>query len=214
MAEEQKYISKYRRGFSREKILEELLKSGEGRARRAQGWPNLTTHNEPLLAVGDKCGWDAVNEYRKRNASVDLIEEFGRYMEMPIKTIVTLRHPLDNISAWVVSPKYKRIYKDDDFRFQKMVSRYVKFHNAAWEMLENTDYFLLHNEELIKEPSGTLQEMSDFLGLPPNRDWRRATAKRIWNKPHQRRDEFPWPERYMERVKIFIESSPLLGYYI
>ena len=213
MAEEQKYISKWRRGFTRDEVLAHLHQSGIGKARAQQGWTNLQMYREPLLVVGDKCGWDAVNEYRKRGADREIINQFGEFMEMPVKTLVTLRHPLDNITAWVDSSKYKRIYGNEGLRYRRMIRRYKQFYTAAAEILEGSDYMLVHNEELIADPSHMLQRISDYLELPLNREWRRSSAKRVWSKPHQRRHDISWPEEYATRVEDFIQECPLLEYY-
>jgi hypothetical protein len=214
MGEEQKYIGKWcRADWSREVILERLLTSGVGRARSKLKFNGLTTHTEPLLAVGDKCGWDAVNEYRKRGEDSDILTRFGSHMDMPVKTIVTLRHPLDNISCWMVSPKYIRMYGNEGLRFRRMIRRYKRFHDAAWDVLEGQDVFYLHNEELIANPSPTIQALSDWLELPPNKNWRRACAKRVFKSPNRRRDTIKWPEVYEQRVMTYIDTSPMFEYY-
>jgi hypothetical protein len=213
MSEEQKYISKWiRSGFTQKQIMDHLYQSGYGKERKAQGWPNLKDYNT-LRAVGDKCGWDAVNEYRKRGAPVDLIKGFESFMGMPVKTVVTMRHPLDNITAWVDSSKYKRIYTDEGLRYRRMIRRYKQFHDAAWEILQHTDYKIIHNEELIADTEVTLQDLTDWIGLPKDPKWLSATSERIWKKPHERRHDIEWPHEYVDRVNAFIAESPLLEYY-
>jgi len=131
ITEEQKFISKWRRGFSREGIFQEVQHAGAGRTRKAQGWPNLTEYTN-LRVIGDKAGWDAVNEFTKRDAPASIISDFSAFMGgMPVKTLVTVRHPLDNITAWVDSPKYKRVFSDDHLRFRRMIRRYKRFYTAA-----------------------------------------------------------------------------------
>ena len=214
MGEEQKYISKYiRSGWTREQIIEHNLASGVGRARKLLEFPNILTHEEPLLAIGDKCGWDAVMEYRKRGAAPTLITDFGVHMRMPVKTIVTLRHPLDNISAWVDSNKYKRVYSDEPLRYRRMIRRYKQFHDAAIPLLENQDIFYLHNEELIADPYVVIGQLADWIGLSHDQEWLDDCASRVFKKPNQRRSEIDWPEEYVKRVTDYIESCPLMGKY-
>ena len=212
ISEEQKYISKWRRGYNWNQIMQHLNQSGVGHARRDQGWPNLQRYDE-LLLVGDKCGWDAVNEYRKRGAPATILKDFEEFMDMPVKTLVTVRHPLDNITAWVDSPKYKRIFPDEALRFRRMIRRYKQFHEAAWDILQYADYQVVPHEALCAHPNMALQEISDFIGLPKNKEWRREAGKRIHTKPHLRRDDIKWPTEYIDRVDAFIAESPLLEYY-
>lgn len=214
MAEEQKYISQFiRNGWSREQIIEHNLASGIGRARKLLEFPNILTHEEPLLAIGDKCGWDAVMEYRKRGAASTLITDFGVHMGMPVKTIVTLRHPLDNITAWVNSNKYRRVYTDDGLRYRRMIRRYKQFHDAAIPLLENQDIFYLYNEDLIANSYDTCMGLAEWIGMPPNEEWARDCASRVFKKPNQRRSELDWPEEYVIRVTDYIDSCPLLERY-
>lgn len=214
LAEEQKYISKWcREPWDKERILNHLYQSGEGVERRKLGFPNILTYEEPLLAVGDKCGWDAVNEYRKRGASSDIITRFGNHMGMPVKTIVTVRNPFDNISAWIVSPKYQRLYKDNNLRFRRMIKRYKQFHDAANEIIKNQDVFYLYNEALISNPSEVIQELSDWLDLKSDREWRRYCASRVFKKPNKRSETLNWPEVYRQRVLTYINDNELLARY-
>jgi len=214
MAEEQKYIGHwYRDGWSRDRILQEVMACGIGRARKKLRFKGILEHQEPLMVVGDKCGWDAVSEYRNRGATQDILTQFSAHMEMPVKTIVSLRHPLDNISTWVLSPKYKRIYADDNVRFRRMIRRYRRFHDAAEQLIEGQDVFYLYNEDLIANPNQTIQDLSDWLGLPPKRGWRRASALRVFSEPRQRRHQLNWPKQYERRVVDYINTSPLLERY-
>lgn len=213
ISEEQKYISKYLRGYTQQEILVLLGQSGVGRARQAQGWYNLQSFTEPLQVIGDKCGWAAVNEVKKRDAPTSIINDFSQHMGMPVRTLVTIRHPLDNISSWASGNKYKRMYSDVPLRFRRLVRRYKQFYDTALDILQETDYMIVNHEELIAHPSETLQIISDYLELSANRPWRRASAKRIWNKPRLRRHEVDWPQASLDNISKFIDEHPLMEYY-
>lgn len=216
IAEEQKYIARWRReGWSRDQILKAALTSTIGKARKALKFDidAICSHTEPLHVLGDKCGWDAVNEYTKRGASKSILTDFGSFMQMPVKTVVTLRHPLDNISAWVGSPKYERLFPGEQRRYRKMCQRYRKFYNAAQDIVEGQDTYLLHNERLIADPSIVLQELEAWLGLEPNRAWRRACAARVFKRPNQRRTALAWPKQYVNAMTEYINTQPLMAYY-
>lgn len=214
VSEEQKYISKwYREHWTREQIFQHLLQSGIGRTRKSLGFSGILEHKEPLQLVGDKCGWDAVNEYKKREAPKSILSDFEKFINISVKTIVTLRHPLDNISAWVVSPKYKRMYSDDNLRFRRMIRRYKRFYDAVLDILEGQDTYYLYNEILIAEPEKTVIDLANWLELPIEDKWLIMCCERIFKKAHQRRDELNWPKEYKKRVFDYIDSCPLLEYY-
>lgn len=216
MGEEQKYISKWRReNWSRQQIIDHLLSSGEGRARKLLGFPGILDKKDPLLSIGDKCGWDAVNEVGKREYKGDILSDFGYFMQLPVKVIVTLRNPLDNISAWTQSAKYKRIYSDDDLRCRRMIRRYKRFHETALKVVVGHDNFLLHNEELIADPAAMCKSLCNWLGLPCPKDWQDMCASKVFKKPNERRHLTPWPEGYSEeRLVPFVKENALMAQYI
>jgi len=213
VSEEQKYISKYLRGYSPQEIITLLSSSGVGHARADQGWPNLQTFTRPLKVIGDKCGWDAVNEVARRGAPNSIVCDFESYIGMPVKTLVTIRHPLDNISSWANGDKYKRIYPEKGLRFRRLVRRYKQFYETAWGILQETDHMIINHERLIANPNDTLQRISDYLELPANRPWRRGSAKRIWSSPRIRRHDTEWPKPSFDNIQRFIQEHPLMEYY-
>ena len=215
ITDEQKYISQwYRQHWTKEKILFQLLISGAGKARAAQGWPRLRDHDDPLLVVGDKCGWDAVNEYAKRGAPSSIISNYGVFMGMPIKTIVTVRNPYDNIATWINSNKYARLFPDRYTRGARMIRRYRRFYNNAWDVLQAVDdYMLIPHERLVESPSVVIQELSDWLTLPKDKAWRRAAAWRIWSKPREQRKTVVYTDDELSKIKHIIDSNLLMEYY-
>lgn len=216
IAEEQKLISRwYRAGWPKDQIFNTVLSSGMGKERKTKGFDEqmVLSHKEPLLYVGDKCGWDAVNEYMKRGAPQDILAQFGTFMQMDIKVIVSLRNPFDNISSWVSSPKYQRIYPDKDYLWKKMAKRYRRFHRHAEEIMKGQDCFIWHNEEAILHPVETIRRLSDWLELPRNEKWVEYCASRMFKKPNDRRNQIEWPDKYVQQTLDFIQESSLMEYY-
>tara|TARA_R110000751_G_scaffold5489_3_gene24997 strand:+ start:2443 stop:3195 length:753 start_codon:yes stop_codon:yes gene_type:complete len=216
ISEEQKYISKWNQGsdeWSRGRTLHHLMNSGLGGERARLGLKGILEHEEPLLLVGDKCGWDAVNEIRKRGAPSNLISQFGDHMGLPVKTIVSLRNPLDNIANWVLSPKYARMYPDEEQRATIMIRRYRRFHNAAVDVLEGQDTFFLYNDELISNPEETIISLAAWAGLPAHLAWVKTCASGVFREPNESRKNVNWSPENLERVTQMIESNPLLERY-
>jgi hypothetical protein len=163
------------------------------------------------MVIGDKCGWDAVNEFTKRDAPATIISDFESFIGMPVKTIVTVRSPYNNIGSWVQSPKYQRMYLDRDDLFYRMVKRYRRFYKSAWEILQGVDYFILPHERLVATPNDTLQRLSEWLELPTHKSWRRDTSSRIWKTP--RAHNLEWPQKHRQAVADFISEHPLMEFY-
>lgn len=213
ISEEQKYISKWLRGWTVDMIRSSILQDGAGRARTAQGWKNLRTHIEPLSLIGDKCGWDAVNEYRKRGAPISILSDFQLFIDMPVKVVVTVRHPADNIANWVLSNKYSRIFPHEPTRQHNMIKRYRRFYSASNEIIQGTDHFVLYHEELLKDPSRTIEELRSFVGLPSNEDWLKSCLSIIHPKPNVHRNKVEWTIASEKKLKQIIDVNPLMAYY-
>jgi hypothetical protein len=185
ISEEQKYISKwYREQWPRDRILKHLLASGLGKERKPKALPGALQYKDPLLLVGDKCGWDAVNEFRKRGAPVSIIEDFGNHMRMETKIIHTSRHPLNNIAAWMGSPKYKRKWPDDTYRCRMLIKRYSRFYTAAEELMKNKEVFHLRNESLCFDTKRVLESLCRFLEVEPEQTWLANSIRGAFSKPH------------------------------
>lgn len=217
IGEERKSISRwYRDGWSKDQIVNDVLTSGMGKERKTKGFDEkkVLSYSEPLLFMGDKCGWDATNEYTKRGAPKDIFNQFGQFMGMPVKVIVTVRNPFDNISAWCMSPKYQRLYPDENFLWKRMTRRYRRFHRAAQELIEEAgDYFVWYNEAAIQDPVGTIQTLSDWLELSADNEWVQDCSSKLFTKPNQRSNQIEWPEKYKKQTFNFIQESPLMRYY-
>lgn len=180
------------------------------------GFEGINTHEEPLMLIGDKCGWDLNGYARKHDVEKtwELLDDFSDNMKMSVKTVLTLRDPIQNISAWVASPKYQRLWGSTSGRriWSKSCRRYIRFHNRAARLLEGMDnIFVLRNEELIATPSDTIDALRKFLELPEDVEWLKHTSSKVFSKP--RRRELEWPENYLTFAQNYIKLSPLHEYY-
>ena len=222
ISEEEKPISRWLRDpsiWTKEALISRTHDTGLGKERKeivkATGLVGLRSYKEPLLVLGDKCGWDAVNEVRKRGASSDILTKFSQYMDMPVKIIHVSRHPLDNISAWVQSPKWIRLYPEIYPRIRVLIRRYSRFYTAAEEVMKDQDVFHLRHEELCKDPEHTIISLCGWLGLFPEEKWLKMVCKAVNPKPNNRFEKEPWP--FSELIDMvywrIIDKYPSLEYY-
>jgi hypothetical protein len=212
LAEEQKLITQWTRdGLSREGIIEEVKNCGHGRERKPKALPGSLTWEEPLLAIGDKCGWDAVNLVRKHGESDDVLDRFAEHMQMPVKVIHTIRNPYDNITAYLDSPKNNRKWRDDHSLYRRCIQRYAKFYSTAGRLLNIYHRFDLYNEELIENPERTLTKLCCFLDLPLVEPWLTNAVNSVYKKPNERSKKRVWlpkweaqiPERIIDKYDFF-----------
>ncbi len=201
LAEEQKLITKWiRDGWSREKIIDEVKKCGHGKERKLKALPGSLTWEEPLLAIGDKCGWDAVNLVKKHGQTPSIIDNFSEHINMPIKIIHTIRNPYDNITAYLDSPKSNRKWRDEDTLYRMCIRRYARFYSTAIKLLEMYPRFDLYNEEIIENPERILTKLCAFLDLPLVEPWLTNAVNAVYKKPNERSKRREWPAEWEEQM--------------
>jgi hypothetical protein len=201
LAEEQKLITKWTRdGYSREKIIDEVKKCGHGKERKPKALPGSLKWEEPLLAIGDKCGWDAVNLTRKHGESLDILDRFAEHMQMPVKVIHTIRNPYDNITAYLDSPKWQRLHGTGNELYRMCIRRYARFYSAALPLLERHHRFDLYNEEIIENPERVITKLCCFLDLPIVEPWLTNAVNSVYKKPNERSKRREWPTKWEEQI--------------
>lgn len=232
IGEEQKSVTKWWRDKkSKEAILEEVKTCGHGKERKPKALPGSLTWEEPLLFVGDKCGWDSVNLVRKQGAPDDVLDQFSKHMGMPVKTIHTIRDPHENISSWVSSPKYQRgewARPTLDHRSNILIRRYKRFYGTADKLLSCSDHFDLYNEEFCSHPKEVLTRLCEYLGLPIVEPWFSNAVASVFKKPNRGSDKIAWSTEmwnmvgwriidqydYFERYKKTMKQYELKHYLV
>ena len=201
LAEEQKYITKWWRDkWSKEKIIDACKKCGHGKERKLKALPGSLKWEDPLLYVGDKCGWDAVNLVRKQGADTDVLNQFGNHMDMSVKVIHTIRNPYENLSSWMNSPKYKRVWPDTYYRGRQLIKRYSRFYRAANELTSKYNVFNLYNEELCLDPKNLLVRLCAYLEIPIVTPWIENAANSVFKTPNKISDTIGWPEELYDMI--------------
>jgi hypothetical protein len=204
ISEEQKFIHKwYTQGWERKRIIRQLLTSGQGKERKLKQLPGSgawVDGEHKRLLMGDKWGLDAVSLVRKQDAPVDILDQFTAHMGMELKVIHTIRNPYDNISAWLNSPKYKRMFGEGNVLYMKSIRMYARFYGAADKLLKRHDHFTWRNEEFIADPRRVVTELAEYLELPVVEPWLTNAANSAFKKPNKRADKTEWPEKWVANV--------------
>lgn len=218
ISEEQKWLSKWNTGAisSRDEVIAGVLACGMGKERKRytiDGQAQLT-YTPPLLVLGDKCGWSVVSMMRNLTASPCYYSRFGEFMGMPIKLIRTIRNPFDHIASGCVSPKYKRLYPDDEIRIQMMIWRYSMFCHDADFILDyyaRDGVFTIYNDELISDPIGVVSSLFKFLEVPTTEDQVRAFAAVVLKEPNRKSHLMKWSDANRRQVEKVIQKYDYLA---
>jgi hypothetical protein len=206
MSNEQLVYQRWMRGWSRERILEQVMTSGLGSKRSKRRLIDLpceewTGLQEPLLVIGDKRGIDMYKTMRRYGVGLDIIDNFSEFIGFPIKLIHTVRNPYDNISARTDKPRAVREVPDHEVRFQTSFDRFVAFYAGVDPLLSRYPHFKLYNEELIKDPRGTITKLCEYLELPVVEPWITTAAGAVFTKPHNRKDNREWLPGHKEKIE-------------
>lgn len=204
ISEEQKWLTKWLRGerLTREVIFKGVHECGMGRERMKYKIPNSSQlmYSSPLLVMGDKCGWGATLEVKKRGHPPTLLSDFSKHLKRPIKLLHTIRNPFDNLASWYVSPKYKRLYPDPDVRIRFCMRRYARFYKSADRVIQENDTYHVANEELIASPINTISGIFEWLGVPVTPDQISLYSSVLLSAPTNKSKDMVWPENYRDMM--------------
>ena len=204
ISEEQKYVSKWwMEGWKRKQIIRHLLPSGQGKERKLKQLPGSGAWKDgehERLVMGDKWGLDGVSLVRKEGASADVLEQFADHMGMELKIIHTIRDPYDNISAWLDSPKYKRMFGEGNQLYAKSIRMYTRFYGAADQILSRHDHFTWRNDEFCADPRKVVTGLAEYLEIPVVEPWLTNAANSAFKRPNKRSEKVEWPEKWVKNV--------------
>jgi len=217
ISEEVKQISKWKRGEygHRRDAFAAAHECGMGKERKKYTMSDTSqlTHIDPLLVLGDKCGWAAFTEFRKRDAGPHIFEEFSAFLRQPIKVIHSVRNPFDNIASWFMSPKYKHIWNDDTQRWSKLCTRYRRYCEAAGAILGELppeDILVVYNEDLIGCPDNVISDIFEFLEVPLEYEQLDRYREVLFTSPNEKSKLIEWPKKVLYRVNEIIETHEFL----
>jgi len=201
MGEERKSITRWiRNGRSREQIINDVKTCGQGKERKKVALPGSLTYEEPLLYLGDKCGWDAIQLLKRSEVEDDIYDRFSEYMGMDVKIIHTVRDPRENISAYLQSPKYIRQFPTYNRRIQMCTRRYARFYGRANRLLTRYPHFNLYNEEFCLDTKKVITELCTFLDLPMVEPWFTNAVTSAFDKPHLRSTTVHWDPKWWDTI--------------
>jgi hypothetical protein len=223
ISDERKYIYKTsRRGWKRDRILEDLIGDSTNRVNRPWTKRMEVVGRKPLqwqgrvdrelLLVGDKCGWDNFGLYNlpsgdnkgeKRTWGVEKLE---KNMGVPVLAIHALRNPFDIISNWYNGGRKYEQYRRDPNGMERLIKRYIStaeiteaLYYGAFFQRENL--LQIKNEELCESPKSTIRKILKFINLPEEEEYVKECASVIFPNPHRRVSEANWSVSLIEKVE-------------
>lgn len=190
-----------RAGFSREQIFSLILHKDKvftGKGREWTGYDYAIDglwqgRYRNLKVIGDKKGGGSS---RHLQAKPNIIEKLRKEMELPIKLIHIVRHPLDNIAThkrkWSVQPSLQEAI---DSYFRR-----VEANAKLQSEVEEHEWCELSHEQFIENPEASLTTLIEFLEVEPHEDYIKAAASKVFNSPSNSRNKIDWPQEMIDQV--------------
>lgn len=190
-----------RAGFSREQIFSMILHKDKVFTGKGREWTGYDYAIEGLWqgryrrlkVIGDKKGGGSS---RHLQAKPDIIEKLRKKMQLPIKLIHIVRHPLDNIATHKRKYSIKPTLQEavDDYFLRVEANAKLKTEVSEVEWCELT------HEEFIEAPERALTTLIEFLGVEPYENYIKAAADKVFNSPSKSRRKIEWPKEMVEQV--------------
>ncbi len=190
-----------RAGFSREQIFSLILHKDKVFTGKGREWTGYDYALEGLWqgryrnlkVIGDKKGGGSS---RHLQAKPDIIKKLKETVQLPIKLIHIVRHPLDNIAThkrkWSVQPT-----------LQEAIDSYFKRVEANAKLqaeVEEHEWCELSHEAFIENPEKALTTLIEFLEVEPYPEYIQSAAKKVFKSPSNSRNKIEWPQEMIDQV--------------
>ena len=162
-----------------------------------------------IRVIGDKQGGGAVMRLRCRPR---LLARLRRTVQLPLRCIHVVRHPLDNITT---------IHRKADLHgIGPQLINAVHYYFELCESiagvrlnLVTNEVFDLRHEDFIENPRNQLQSLCTFLGVDAETEYLEACAGIIRPTPNKSREWTDWPAELIDRVIQRCCDFPFLTSY-
>ncbi len=190
-----------RAGFSRDQIFSLILHKDKVFTGKGREWTGYDYAVEGLWqgkyrnlkVIGDKKGGGSS---RHLQAKPNIIEKLREKVQMPVKLIHIVRHPLDNIAT------HKRKYSIGP-TLQEAIDDYFARVEANAKLKTEVDpdeWCELTHEEFIADSEKSLTTLIEYLELEPYEDYIKAAADKVFNSPSNSRTKIEWPQEMVDQV--------------
>lgn len=189
-----------RAGFGRDRIFSLILEKDKVFSGKGPEWAGYNYKvNEwqgkyrKLKVIGDKKGGKSSRHLQARPNIIDRLRE---EVQVPIRLIHIVRHPLDNIATHKRRWKVKQTLQEaiDDYFKRVEANAKLRAEVAKEEWCELT------HEQFIEDPEKSLTTLIEFLEVEPYDDYIKAAADKVFNSPSKSRNKIEWPKEMVDQV--------------
>lgn len=158
-----------------------------------------------LRVIGDK---EAGMSNLRLRWEPDLIDRLRTMIDMPLRVIHIVRHPLDNITTMLT--------RGDADHLRQAIGTYFRFATNARDVIARLaadEVLTMHQESLIEDPRGSLAGLCGFLDLEAEAAYVEACASIVMASPRRTRESIDWPRALIDDVREQASSIDFLSHY-
>jgi hypothetical protein len=167
-----------------------------------------------ITVIGDKTGHRSLLLLEKNPM---LLGELKNKVKIPVKSILIVRNPFDNLSTYGKLEYEIKVKKGIKTTQKKeldiVIDEYARLNDTIAKLKRSEDILTINHESVILKMHNTLEEISNFLEIDFDPVWRDNVRNSVWKKPRLTRNSIKWGIDQKRKVKNIIEAYPwLYGY--
>jgi hypothetical protein len=207
-------------GVTRDELYRRIIRNSArnkertwtGYSYRVEGQQQGTSQN--LKVIGDKQAGIYTTHLAQNK---DLYRNLSSIVEVPVKAINSVRNSYDVIATRFRWQSRKRNLLEQGR--VELLERIVEDHFAIYDAVEifrmqsGCAMLDIKHESFIRDPSGTLRHICDFLGLEADDRYLSDCICIVNKEPHESRFEFAWHDRHIEEIARRMENYSYLANY-
>jgi len=179
-------------------------------------------YQKTIKVIGDKKGGSTSN-FLKDPDKMNILEEIGQVVQVPIKFIHVTRNPFDNIATMFLRAMSQRNAVRGDKaekvnntkRLEGSIDFYFKLADANQRVRERYGDAVIDipGHETVLRPKQTIQKLCDHLGVTCSEEYLEKCSKIMYGTPSITRDKIVWTDDQKTRVTEMIKNYPFLKDY-
>lgn len=209
--------------FSRDQLFSMMLRNSQYNARkgREQTGYSYQVPNQyqgtyrKLRVIGDKRGNRTSQWLRKYP---DLLWQVKELVGLPLHFVHVTRNPFDNIAT--MAKRDKRVKGDTnkitEGILQHAKDEYLKTSKVIEDtrtQLDDSEFFTMHIEDFLADPSHHLSQLLNFLDLPVTENYLEDSKSILFSQPRKTRYDIAWPPEMIDQIEQYTSTFYCLKDY-
>jgi len=199
--------------FSQKKISLDYIKSY---SLKPHTWKSTTqikhVPKQEITIIGDKTGHRTTEILSNNPQRLGIIKS---QVGVPLKWILVVRNPFDNLATWARLNYQNKNNEKNTIKKELniVIEKYKKLNQTIDKLKKSEDILTVKHEDVITKMHNTLEEISNFLEISFDPQWRDYVRETVWKKPRITRAKIRWNQNQVKVVNDIISSYPWLKGY-